>query len=249
MKRTAFLSLVLALSAAGCGESSTPTTPSADIPTTTTGFFGGTLSTMGSVPNTFVVSTAGPVEVTLLTLTTPAGNVQNLPIALAVGTLTDTVCTPTTTVNVTAALKAQLRTNLAAGTFCVNVADIGNVTDDLSFTLRVVSLPLIATPTSTTETFSSNLTPGGSASRTFTVTTSGTVTATLQSFGASVDVGFAIGVANVTTSLCTATTVVTGQSGTSISLPADPSTYCVKIFDPGKLAAATTSFTISIVHP
>ena len=135
------------------------------------------------------------------------------------------------------------------GTFCVNVADPGTVTDDLSFTLRVVLLPVAAAATSTTETFSSNLTPKGSAARTFTVAASGTVTATLQSLGAAADVSLALGVANVSTQLCTPTAVVTGQSGTQISLPADPSTYCVKIFDRGNLTASTTSFTINIIHP
>jgi hypothetical protein len=143
--------------------------------------------------------------------------------------LSGTDCTPTTTVNATDALKAQLVTTMTAGTFCVNVADIGTVTDDLSFSLRVVQLPSPGTPTPITDTFASNVTPLGSASRTFTVTAGGTVTATIQSLGAAVDVGFAVGVANVTTDLCTATTMVTGSSGAVISLPADPSVYCVKI--------------------
>ena len=250
MKRSACFSLVIALGlfAAGCGGS-TPTTPSATTATTQTSFFVGTLSAMGSVPNTIIVGTAGPVEVTLLTLNTGAGAVATLPVALAVGTLNGTTCTPTMTVNVTAALKAQLATTLAAGTFCVNVADIGNVTDDLSFALRIVQLPASAAATSTTDTFASNITPRGSASRIFTVSASGTVVATLQGLGASADVGFAVGVANVTTDLCTATVSVTGQTGTAISVPADPGTYCVKIFDVGNLAANTTNFTITIVHP
>ena len=248
MKRCVFLAIVMAVSAAACGGN-TPTTPSNTTPTPTSDFFAGTLSAMGSVPNTFVVSTAGAVEVTLLTLTTGAGSVSNVPIALAVGTFTGAVCTPTTTVSATAALKAQLTTSLAAGTFCVNVADPGGVTADLSFTLRVTQHPASSTPTNSTETFSSNLTPGGSASRTFTVNSAGTVTATLTSLGASVDVGFAVGVANVTSNLCTVTSVVTGQTGAAISLPADPSTYCVKVFDLGNLASNTTSFVITIVHP
>jgi hypothetical protein len=247
IKRSAIFVFVLGSLAAGCGGS-TPTTPST-TPQTTVGFFGGTLSSMGSVPNTVIVGTAGPVEVTLLTLTTASGAVADMPVALSVGTLSGTTCTPTTIVNTTAALKAQLVTTLAAGTFCVNVADLGTVTDDLSFSLRVVQLPSSGTPTSTTDTFSSNVTPRGSASRTFTVTAGGTVTATLQSLGAPVDVGFAIGMANVATDLCTATTMVTGSTGTAISLPADPSVYCVKIFDIGNLTSPTTSFTITIVHP
>ena len=187
---------------------------------------------MGSVPNTFIVGTAGAVEITLMTLTNSTGAVFTQPVALSVGTLNGTACTSTTTVNATSALKAQLATTLAIGTFCVNVADLGTVTEDLLFSLRVVQLPSAGVPTSTTDTFSSNITPLGSASRTFTVAASGTVTVTLQSLGAAVDVGLSLGVANVTSDLCTATTTVMGQSGTVISMPADPSTYCVKIFDP-----------------
>jgi hypothetical protein len=248
MNRSAFVVIVLGLSAAACGGS-TPTTPSNTTPAPSSDFFAGTLSAMGSVPNTFVVSTAGAVEVTLLALTTGAGNVSSVPIALAVGTFTGTVCTPTTTLNATPALKAQLTTTLAVGTFCVNVADPGGVTEDLSFALRVTQHPASSTPTNSTETFSSNLPPGGSASRTFTVNSAGTVTATLTSFGASVDVGFAVGIANVSSHLCTVTAVVTGQTGTVISQPADPSTYCVKLFDIGNLTSNTTSFVITIVHP
>ena len=241
--------MMLGWAAAGCG-SSTTTSPSSTTPTTSVGFFGGTLSASGSVPNSFIIATAGAVEVTLLTLNTANGDVASVPVALAVGTFTDTTCTPTTTVSATPALKAQLTTTLTAATYCVNVADPGTVTDDLSFTLRVVALPTSTAGTSTTETFSSNVAPGGSSSRTFIVAAGGTVSATLQSLGAPVDVSLAIGVANVSTQLCTATAVVTGQGGTQLSLPADPSTYCVKIFDrAGKLTAPTTSFTISIVHP
>ena len=142
MKRCVFLLIVLGLSAAACGGS-TPTTPSNTTPAPSADFFGGTLSTMGSVPNTFIVSTSGTVEVTLLTLTTGAGNASGVPIALGLGTLSDTTCLPTTTVSATAALKAQLTTTLAAGTFCVNVADPGGVTEDLSFTLRVIEARLV----------------------------------------------------------------------------------------------------------
>jgi len=249
MKRLAIFVIFLSSLAAGCGDDG-PTTPSTPTtPQTTVGFFGGTLTSMGSVSNTFVVGTAGPVEVTLLTLTTATGAVAGVPAALSVGTLSGTDCTPTTTVSATAALKAQLVTALAVGTFCVNVADTGNVTEDLSFSLRVVQLPSAGTPTSTTDVFSSNVTPKGTASRTFTVMAGGTVTATLQSLGAPVDVGFAVGMAGVSADLCTATVMATGPAGTALSLPADPGIYCVKIFDVGNLTASTTSFTISIIHP
>jgi len=248
MKRRVCLVILFGVFAAACGGN-TPTTPSTTTPTTTVGFFGGTLSAMGSVPNTFVVSTAGAVEVTLLTLTTAAGDVASGPVALAVGTFTGSTCTPTTTVNATPALKAQLATSLATGTFCVNVADVGNVTDDLSFTLRVTQLPISSAATESTETFSSNLASGGSASRTFTVNSAGTVTATLSSLSGSAEAGFAIGVANVSSSLCTVTSVVRGSTGTVISLPADPSTYCVKIFDVGNPSGVSTTFIITIVHP
>ena len=107
-------------------------------------------------------------------------------------------------------------------------------------------------PTSpTTSTFASRLTVGGSASRSFTATTTGTVTITLgNAAGLSTVVGLGIGVPNGGVSRCTLSTAVHTTAGTTAQIAAtvDPGAYCVVIYDIGTLTAEI-DFTVTIVYP
>jgi len=251
MKHASFFGFltILGLCAAACSGGTNPASPTSIVPSSSRDFYGGTLTTMGAVPNTIILPTLGKVEATLLTLTTVTNTLQTFPVALSIGTLDGVNCVATTTVNAVPALKAQLSTTLPAGTYCVNLADIGNVTEDVTFVLRVVQNPTTSATGNVTESFSSNIALGGAASRSFTMYVGGTVTTTLQSLGSSANVGLGIGVAGVSSDLCTLTMMVTGPAGTQISIPADPSTYCVKVIDLGNLVTGTTPFTVSIFHP
>jgi len=104
---------------------------------------------------------------------------------------------------------------------------------------------------STTEVFSQSLPVGGSSVYTFTVTTAGTVTVDLTSFGTAVAVGLGLGTSSGTGSTsCTLTSSspsTLAGSTPQISVTENPGTYCVEIYDVGTLTAAT-SFSISIVH-
>jgi len=101
-----------------------------------------------------------------------------------------------------------------------------------------------------TETFASQLFVGGSASRSFTAAKAGTATVTLVSAGTSATkVGFGIGVPDVLGSGCLFTrSNEAATAGTSFTLPVDPGTFCVRVYDAGALTSAIT-FSITIVRP
>ena len=111
--------------------------------------------------------------------------------------------------------------------------------------------PTSPTTSPVTETFSSQLFIGGSASRSFTAVKSGTATITLVTAGppSNVKVGFGIGVPDVLGSGCLFTrSSDAAAAGTSFTLPVDAGTYCVRIHDAGAMTANIT-FSITIVRP
>src|SRR5262245_19873492 len=87
------------------------------------------------------------------------------------------------------------------------------------------------TPSLSTVTFSTQLAPGGSASRSLDVDRSGTVSVTLQS--APVPVGLGIGVPQASGSGCRATisTTATAASSPQLSTSVEEGRYCVIVFD------------------
>lgn len=102
-----------------------------------------------------------------------------------------------------------------------------------------------------TENVSGALTVGGLSSHTFNAFTAGTIAVTLTSVSTpSTVVGLGVGVYNSVTFVCSLTTSLNTTAGTTaqISVPVDIGTYCVEVYDVGKLAAPT-GFAISIVHP
>jgi ABC-type Fe3+-hydroxamate transport system substrate-binding protein len=110
--------------------------------------------------------------------------------------------------------------------------------------------PTTAT-TPTTATFGSRLTVNGSASRTFTVTTPGTVTAMLTNAGGPFAVvGLGLGVPLGGVANCTLSTSVNTAPGSTpqVAAAVDPGTYCVAIYDVGNLTA-TIDFAVTISYP
>jgi hypothetical protein len=128
------LALLLATSA-GCEE--TPTTPTGPVDTRTSLTFSTTLPIGGSAWRSFKTARIGPVTARLTFLSPDAEAV----IELAVGTFDGTTCTVTTAVQ-TAPTEdeeaPQISRTLAAGTYCVRVADLGNLTRINTFGVVVV---------------------------------------------------------------------------------------------------------------
>jgi hypothetical protein len=125
----ALASLLVLLSAAGCGiihDSSSPSSTNTDT-------FSGTLSPQGSAVRTFTITQAGTVSVTLTSLS-PA-----LAVGLGIGTPSGTHgCTLTTSTSVAVAgTTAQIRANVDSGSFCVQIYDTGNLTTAVTYSINV----------------------------------------------------------------------------------------------------------------
>jgi len=98
--------------------------------------------------------------------------------------------------------------------------------------------------------FSSQLVPGGGASRNFEVAAAGSIAVTLKSTTpAGVAIGLGVGIprSNGTCALSTAVETIAGATA-QISVSADAGTYCAKVYDLGTLSAPLP-FTIAISRP
>jgi hypothetical protein len=121
--------LLCALSLAGCNllNETSPTS-------TTTDTFAGTLAVKGSNIFSFTVSSAGSVSVTLSSFGT-AGAAAGLGVGTPSGTTECTIATSTPTA--TASSSPQISVSLAAGTYCVEVFDVGNLAAASTFAIQV----------------------------------------------------------------------------------------------------------------
>lgn len=100
------------------------------------------------------------------------------------------------------------------------------------------------------DSFSSVISPGGTASREFTLKSGGTVAVTLTTTlpsGVALGLGIGIPRSNGSCALSTGVETVAG-SAAQVTMPADAATYCAKVYDPGTVTAPTT-FTIVISRP
>ena len=124
--------------------------------------------------------------------------------------------------------------------------------------MLVASLGCETTITSPTETarptdvnaFSSQVTPGGSASRQFTLVTGGAVGVTLTSTtppGTVLGLGLGIPRTDGSCALSAAVATTAGES-TQLAMNADTGLFCVKVYDAGGLSSAV-AFTLSISRP
>ena len=110
-------------------------------------------------------------------------------------------------------------------------------------------------PTATspvTETFTGQFIPGGSAARSFTAASAGTVSITLTQAAppAGVVVGLGVGIPQANGSSCLLTQSLQTSAATSpqFTVQVDAGTYCVRIYDPGTLTSQV-AFTVTIVRP
>ena len=127
---------LLALAPAACSNNSTATIPT---PVITTDTFTGTLNQNSAVTNTFTTKTAGPVSATLTTVAPDA----TLRMGFSLGTYNTTLGVCQIVLDNPLALQGAILSGTAstAGTYCIRVYDIGQITADngpFSFTLTVV---------------------------------------------------------------------------------------------------------------
>lgn len=102
----------------------------------------------------------------------------------------------------------------------------------------------------TTLTFASQVSVKGGTSRTFAMSTAGTVKITLVTLGnGTVVAGLGVGLPATAAPCSLAQSVVTGPSASAqIITTADAGTYCVQVFDSGRLTA-DTEFSVTVEHP
>jgi hypothetical protein len=108
------------------------------------------------------------------------------------------------------------------------------------------------TPTvSVTETFSGTVGQGGSATHSFSTSTSGAVTATLKAIGTdnTLVVSYALGTwTGSACSLVLANDAATGGAVLAGTMTGQ-GTLCARIGDVGNIGATAASYTIEVVHP
>ncbi len=99
-------------------------------------------------------------------------------------------------------------------------------------------------------TFASTIGIGGTASRAFATHGSGGITATLMTGSPSVGLGVGIGIPRATGSNCDVTRAIetVGGDGRELTIAAEAGTYCVKVFDLGRINDLA-SFSVRVTHP
>lgn len=121
--------------AAACSQDNATTAPTPTGPTNSVETFTGSVQVGGSAFSTFSTAVAGPVFVTL-TQTSPSSAVV---MGVGVGRPEGSVCglLPGASTNTGAGAVVQLSGLVTPGTFCVQVYDVGNLTETVTYTLTV----------------------------------------------------------------------------------------------------------------
>jgi hypothetical protein len=234
--------------AIACGDDS-PTSPTPPF-TTTSQFFVNTLAPGGTSSFNFDISAQSHVA---LTLASAISNATGLPtegsVRLGLGTVSGATCNATTTIEARPALDAQLRTQLAPGSYCLTVLDGGGLGEAITFAARMTATS--AEPPTTAlnfaEAFSSAIPIGGFAERTFEAFQGGNSSVTLSSTGGDKVVRLSIGLWDG--AVCRVQNYADVPAGSTPQLVAglDAGTYCVRLQDINNTGRVTFSITIS--HP
>ena len=115
-----------------------------------------------------------------------------------------------------------------------------------------MEVPTLPAATPVTDLFESQFGIQGSATRTFSVAETGTVSLTLTAAGppADVAVGLGIGIPRSTGTGCTLSRSVTATASTvpQLTTTAEAGSYCVRVFDVGALTG-DVRFSVSVQHP
>ena len=245
------LALVASLSLVSGCEQGVGINPGPIDLSSATEFFDAIVDPDGSVIVQFTLPKTEFVQVTLLAESTedPRRPI-NAPLGLRLGRSTGTGCTEVVSGIHTPSLSTQLGSVLDAGSYCVQLFDVGSLPEFVGGLIRVVHPAPWVLPRPDTLVSMSNITPRGSFTRTFEATAPGTVNVTLANLQPAVPVGLGIGVIYDVTVGCRLTQVITTTAGPNpqFSLPVDPGEYCVQVFDIGNFTQET-SFELRIQYP
>ena len=251
MNRPVLFLLITALASAACGNDSSTTAPSAS--TGSTESFSGSLGVQGSSFYSFTISTAETVTLSLVSLeaSSTAPSSTSL-VRLGLGVPLGTDCSVSNSVDTAPGLTAQLTQAVNPDVYCAKISDIGNLTGPLNFTIRIGENATASSPggASSPVTFASFLAKSGASAQTFTVPQAGTLNLTLTTVTPAATVGMGVGIAG-TSPACTLSSSLDAVAGTApqISIPVDPGTYCVEVYDSGGVTAPGVAFSLTVDRP
>jgi hypothetical protein len=131
---TASFLLVASLVLSSCGGGSTPTSAPTPTPEIKTETFTGTVAQGGSAYNPFTVVTQGAITATLTSLSPQS----TITMGFGIGTLSGTTCSLITGAYSEAAkVSFALSGTIAAGSYCVLIYDIGNLSGPNDYVITV----------------------------------------------------------------------------------------------------------------
>ena len=123
------MGMIALMMLAGCGSDNTPTTPS-NTSTTMTENWSSVLAPGGASTRTFTLNTAGTIVVTM-TAGPTAGLGVGLPRTSGGG------CRLGVSVNASPGTTPQISSQADAGQYCIQVYDLGTLTDPVGFALKI----------------------------------------------------------------------------------------------------------------
>ena len=141
MSRPAFVvlgSLILVATTISCGED-TPTSPTPTPPANVIETFSGTLGKNAATSYTFTASATGSVTATLTAVGPDAKGTDDLPLVVGfgIGTWSNPQCTVLLAQDRAIQGSVILGNVNASGTLCVRIFDVGNVVDQVDYTINV----------------------------------------------------------------------------------------------------------------
>jgi hypothetical protein len=140
MPRAFLIALFAATMSAACGKDTSTSPSTTSEPSKATEVFGGRLGIGDSQFYSFSVSGTGTTEVTLLSLRPPDVLTTTLTtiVGLGLGTPSGTDCALRSAITAAPALTNQLSVTLDPSTYCVKIADVGNLTTAVDYTVRIL---------------------------------------------------------------------------------------------------------------
>ena len=122
-----------------CGKDSTTSPTDTTATSSTTVTYTGTLDAGGSRFYSFTNAAAGSVTAFLASVASPDTRLPvSVPLELGIGVPAGTGCATTITQVVEPGLVSQMSASLAAGVFCLRVADAGELRAPVTFAVRFI---------------------------------------------------------------------------------------------------------------
>lgn len=249
----ASVALLLASSlAAACSENNLPIVPTqpGSSSSQVTEVFSGAIAPGETKFTSFTSPASLPTRIGLGSLVDANGNPLTTPMTVSVGIPSGTGCGVLQSATAAPSLATNINLLLTSGVYCVSIADAGQLASTSVYGVRITFGDPSTTSSPGTVTYSSTLLPGGSTSRTFDASATGTVTVTMDTIDQpSVSaLGLGLGFPRNDGGGCQLTQAFTAGRGSQFSLPVDAGKYCVKVYDLGTLPDVTR-FSLRIQHP